>query len=82
MGDRLFHHPRAFDHLRQKHLAGAEQIADDLHAGHQRTFDDGERGGIFLPGFLDVLFDVIDDALDQRVRQTRFDASRSARRRR
>ena len=34
-----FHHTRRLDHLRQKHLASAEQIADHIHARHQRAFD-------------------------------------------
>ena len=40
MGDRLLHHARALHDLRQEHLAGAEQVADDVHAVHQRAFDD------------------------------------------
>jgi hypothetical protein len=38
-----FHRARALHHLRQKHLARAEQVADDLHAVHQRAFDDIQR---------------------------------------
>ena len=34
-GDGLLHDPRRLHHLRQEHLAGAEQVADDIHAGHQ-----------------------------------------------
>jgi hypothetical protein len=34
VGDRLFHHPRRFDHLRQKHLARTEQVADGVHPLH------------------------------------------------
>ncbi len=30
----------------QEHLAGAEQLADDVHAVHQRAFDDVERLGV------------------------------------
>ena len=41
--DRALHRARALDDLRQEHLAGAEQIADDLHAVHQRAFDHVER---------------------------------------
>src|SRR3546814_10310470 len=41
--DRLLHHACGFHHLRQKHLAGAEQIADHVHALHQRTFDHLDR---------------------------------------
>ena len=42
-GDRLLHRARALDDLRQEHLARAEQVADDLHAVHQRAFDDLQR---------------------------------------
>ena len=73
ISDGFLHHAGGFDDLRQKHLARPEQIADDVHAGHERTFDDGERPAIFLARFLDVLVDVIDDTLDQRVAQTLFD---------
>ena len=43
MRDRALHHARALHHLRQEHLAGAEQVADDVHAVHQRTFDHLQR---------------------------------------
>src|SRR5882724_6357719 len=43
IGHRLFHDAGGFHHLRQKHLAVAEEVADDVHAGHQRAFDDVER---------------------------------------
>ena len=43
MGDRLLHDARRLDDLRQEHLAGAEQVADDVHAVHQRAFDDRQR---------------------------------------
>ena len=43
LGDGLLHHPRALDDLGQEHLARAEQVADDLHAVHQRPFDDLDR---------------------------------------
>jgi hypothetical protein len=34
VGDRLLHHARRLDHLRQEHLARAEQVADHVHAIH------------------------------------------------
>ena len=71
--DRSLHRPRALHHLRQEHLAGAEQIADDLHAVHQRAFDDLQRPRVLLARFFDVGLDEVDDAVHQRVRQTRFD---------
>ena len=48
---RLLHHPGGFDDLRQEHLSRAEQVADDVHAGHQRAFDDMQRalGGRAAP---------------------------------
>ena len=69
----LFHHARGFHDLRQKHFARTEQIADDVHAGHERAFDDLQRPGKFLPGFLDVGLDKIHDAFDERVREPFLD---------
>jgi hypothetical protein len=43
IGHGLLHHARGLHHLRQEHLAGAEQVTDDIHAVHQRPFDDVER---------------------------------------
>ena len=39
MRDGLFHHARAFHHLGQKHFASPEQIANHVHAAHQRAFN-------------------------------------------
>ena len=39
IGNGLFHHACGFHHLRQEHLAGAEQVANHVHAIHQRPFD-------------------------------------------
>ena len=77
VGDRLLHHARALDDLRQEHLAGAEQVADDLHAVHQRPFDDVERPRVLLPRLLDVRLDEVDDAVDERVREPLLDRSPS-----
>ena len=55
VGDRLLHDAGALDHLRQEHLAGAEQVADDVHAVHQRAFDDLQRPLVLVAGLLDVL---------------------------
>jgi hypothetical protein len=43
VGDGLLHDARGLDHLGQEHLAGAEQVADHVHAVHQRAFDDLQR---------------------------------------
>ena len=73
IGHGFFHDAGTFHHLRQEHFAGAEQIADDLHAGHQRTFDDFQRSTDISAGFFDVGFDEIDDAFDQRMGEPLFD---------
>ena len=57
--DRLFHHARRFDDLRQEHFAGAEQVADDVHAGHQRAFDDISGRSAASARLLGVGVDVI-----------------------
>ena len=67
--DRRLHRPCALDHLRQEHLSRAEQLADDLHAVHQRPFDDVERPRILPARFLDVGIDEVGDSVDERVRQ-------------
>jgi hypothetical protein len=83
MGDRLLHDAGRFDHLRQEHLAGAEQVADVVHAVHQRAFDDGERRLAFAlqlgAHFLGVGHDEIGDALDQRVFEALLDRAVRAR---
>ncbi len=86
MGDGGLHHARRLHHLRQEHLAGAEQVADDVHAGHQRALDHVQRtaalGEDGLVGLFGVLGDEVGDALHQRVRETllhRADAPGQAR---
>ena len=74
MAHRLLHHARGLHDLRQEHLAGAEEVADDVHAGHQRPFDHLDGPRVLLPRLLGVLDDVRRDALDQRVRQALLDA--------
>ncbi len=73
MSHSLLHHARRFDHLRQEHLALAEQVADDVHAIHQRAFDHMDRPAAiaeqFLPRFFGIFHDPLRDALHQRVRQ-------------
>ena len=73
IGDRLLHHAGRLHHLRQEHLARAEQVADDAHAVHQRAFDDRQAATVLLPGFFGVLVDVLDDALEERVLEPLFD---------
>ncbi len=79
VADRLLHHARALHHLRQEHLAGAEEVADDVHPGHQRALDHVDRApaarGAVLPRLLGVLDDVRRDAANERVRQPLVDGS-------
>ena len=73
VGDRLLHHPGALDHLRQEHLARAEEVADDVHARHERALDHRQRPAVLLPGLLGVLLDERVDAPHEGVRQPLLD---------
>ena len=55
--DRLLHHARRLHDLRQEHLARAEQVADHVHARHQRALDHVERALGLEPRLLGVGFD-------------------------
>ena len=68
--DRAFHDTCALDDLRQEHLALTEALTHDPDPSHQRTFDHRERGGVDQTGLLGVGLDVVDDAVDQRVRES------------
>ena len=67
--DGFFHDPRRFYDLRQEHLARSEQVADDVHAVHQRAFDDFDGARKQLAAFLCVIDDIHVDAFDQRMFQ-------------
>ena len=57
-------------YLREEHLAGPEEVADDRHAGHERPLDDIEGPGVeagVLPGLLRVLHHPLVDPLHQGV---------------
>ncbi len=71
-GNGLLHHTGGFDHLRQEHLARTEEIADHIHARHQRTFDDMQRTGRLLARLFRIRIDVFGDAIDQRMLQPLF----------
>ncbi|MCY1528763.1 hypothetical protein D9M68_638810 [compost metagenome] len=77
VGHGLLHHAGGLDHLRQEHLARAEQVAHDVHAVHQRAFDDLDRTAAarenLLAHFFGVFHDEVGDAVHQRVRQALFD---------
>ncbi|MNU89870.1 hypothetical protein D3C71_797220 [compost metagenome] len=69
VGHRLLHHPCRLHHLRQEHLAGTEQIADHVHAIHQRAFDHVERSAGTLPGFFGIGFHPSIQTVHQCMRQ-------------
>jgi hypothetical protein len=72
VGHRLLHHAGGFHHLRQEHFALAEQIADHVHAVHQRPFDHLNRAGGLLARFFGILLDKLGNAFHQRIFQTLF----------
>ena len=74
---RLPHHPRALDHLRQKHLPRAEQVPDDVHAVHQRPLDHAQRAFSAQPRLLHVLLYMRVYAVDQRVPKPLVDGQRT-----
>ena len=77
MGHGLLHHACRLHDLRQEHLALAEQVADNVHADHQRAFDDVQRPPALRPDALVDLFGVFDDevvdAVHQRMREPLVD---------
>ena len=65
----LLHDSGALDDLGQEHLAGREEVADGVHAGHQRAFDDIDGMGGRNASLLGILDNEGIDTFDQRVRQ-------------
>ena len=59
--------------MRKKHFPCAEQVADDGHSVHERSFDDVERARVKIlvdARLLRVFHHELIDALDQSVTQT------------
>src|ERR1039457_345647 len=71
----LLHDAGGFDHLGQKHFAGAEEIPDHAHAVHQRALNHQQRTAQLDAGFFGVDLDIRVNALDQRVRAPLFDGA-------
>ena len=69
VGDGALHGARALHDLREEHLPGAEQVADDLHPAHERALDHVERPLRGLPRLLRVLLDEVHHPVDEGVRQ-------------
>ena len=81
---RLFHDARTLDYLGQEHLALAEQVAHDVHAGHQRALDHVQRptalGQNGLVRFFGVNGDEVGDAMHHGVAQALLHRGRMLRR--
>ena len=67
---RLLHRAGCLHHLREEHLALAEQVAHDIHAGHKRSFDDVYGMWIRLYGLVQVFLKICAYALDQSIFQS------------
>ena len=80
--DRLLHDAGALDDLREEHLPRAEEVADDVHPGHERPLDDGERRAELLERLERVGLDVVGDPLHEGVGEPLLDGARRARPRR
>ena len=59
------HDLRRFHHLRQEHLAFAEEGSDGFHARHQRAFNDRKGSSVFIQSLLKVGFEVFRAAFDE-----------------
>ncbi len=66
-GHRLFHYACRLDHLRQEHFPLAEQIADHVHACHQRPFNDINRASRLQARLFGIFFDKFGNAFYQGV---------------
>ena len=67
MRNRGFHDARRFHDLRQEHFTRAEEITHNIHAVHQRTFNDVKRALCILARFFRILDNVIRNAAHQRM---------------
>ncbi len=61
----FFHDAGRFDHLREKHLATAEEVANNVHAIHQWAFNDIQWSFDVQPGFFGIGFDKFGNAFYQ-----------------
>ena len=74
---RLLHHARGLHDLRQEHFSCAEQVADDVHARHQRALDHVERSLGLKPRLLGVGFDELGVPVDERMGDALLDRPRA-----
>ena len=61
------HDAGRLDHLREEHLAGSEEVADDIHSAHERTLNHRQRTAQGLHGLFGILFHKGIKAVDQTV---------------
>ena len=55
----FLHDTRAFHNLRKEHFAFTKEVADDLHATHERPFDNLKTRFVLSSGLLDIFFYMI-----------------------
>ena len=67
VGNGLFHDTGGLDHLGQEHFSFTKEVAHGIHPVHQGTLYDLYRCVIGQSGGLGILFNELDDALEQRV---------------
>ncbi len=75
IGHSFFHDAGALDDLRKKHLTVTEEVADGLHAVHQRAFNHFERARVRDAGLLGIFLDMRDDSFDQGVGEPFLDGA-------
>ena len=73
VGDGRLHGLGRLQHERQLHLAGGEQLADDLHAGEQHVVDDVERGQAAGHRSFEVVLEAVALAVDDALAQPLLD---------
>ncbi|CCJ90122.1 hypothetical protein BN132_2050 [Cronobacter turicensis 564] len=73
----LLHDSSGFHHLRQEHFPLAEQIADHIHAIHQRAFNHLNRTFRLLARLFGILLDKLGNAFHQRIFEAFFDIPRA-----
>jgi hypothetical protein len=66
VGNGLLHDACRLHDLRQEHFARAEKVANDVHAGHKRAFDDVQRFLRLLARLFRIGFDEVRDAVHER----------------
>ena len=72
IGDGFFHDACALHYLWKKHLTGPEEVTHDIHAVHQRTFDELKGPIELLAGFLDIRINVLIESFHQGVCEPLF----------